>query len=288
MNQEAEVIRSDSKISYSYATIRLTQSRIDKGLIALPIALAKWFPDHNAHIQVYLGDSAIAQPKRYSCGSGSTKECRIGGVSQWFEDNGLTSGDEIVVQVVDKENSIYRLIAERRFLAATQELQSSFDNATDEQEATEKLVRLAEWTHTQKDGVVLNEYRRLVATSAPVGRRSPRRRESRFRERTPAHLRRLLAQLYRGRCQVCDFGFLKRTNEPYFEIHHLDATAGHHPKNLVVVCGNCHNQFEHADVEPEFNDQQWLIRVRFNRIAYQVKQLVLTTPMLGSYKELYV
>jgi len=288
MNRKAEIIRSKSRISYSYATIRLTQSRIDKGLIAIPITLAKWFPDHNADIQVYLDDSPIPHMKRYSSYSSSTKECRIGGVKQWFEENDLRSGEEIVVQLLDTENFTYRLVPEKNFVVTTQELQSNFDNSADEVEASEKLVRLSHWTNTERGSVILNEYRRLVATSVPVERQFTRRNSSRSRASTPPNLRALLGQLYRGHCQVCDFWFLKRSNEPYFEIHHVDAMAGHHPKNLIVVCGNCHNQFEHADVAPEFNAEHWLIKVHFNRILHQVNQIALTTPMPDFSKELFV
>lgn len=288
MKREAEVIRSKSQISYSYATVRLTQSRIDKGLIAIPITLAKWFPRHNRDIEVYLNDSAVAQSKRYSSYDSSTKECRIGGVRHWFEENNLKSGDEIVVQFIDMERSIYRLIPERDFVVATQGLQTSFDNSTSEPEASEKLAKLSEWTNVEKGTVASNEYRRLVATSVPEERRLTARKSSRSRESTPPSLRILLGQLYQGRCQVCDFWFLKRNKEPYFEIHHINAVRGNHPQNLVVVCGNCHNQFEHADAEPEFNDEQWLIRVYFNRVLHQVNQVALTARTPSFSKELFV
>lgn len=288
MKEEANVVRSKSRITYSYATIRLTRSRIDKGLIAVPIALAKWFPDHNADIQVYLDDSPIAQSKRYSSYDSSTKECRIGGVRQWFEESDLRSGDEIVVQVIDKEHLTYRLISEKDFVTATQQLQSSLDRSTDELEASDKLARLSEWTNLENSEVVLNEYRRLAATTVPMERRFTRRRPSRSRESTPPNLRTLLGQLYQGHCQVCDFWFLKRNDEPYFEIHHLDAMGGHHPKNLVVVCGNCHNQFEHADVAREFNDEEWLISVHFNRVLHQINQMALSARMPDFSKELFV
>jgi len=288
MKREAGVVRTKSPISYSYATIRLTQSRIDKGLIAVPVALAGWFPDHNADIQIHLDDSLLSQSKRYSSYNSSTKECRIGGVKQWFDENDLKSGDEVVVQVIDKENLAYRLIPEKDFVAATQELQSSFDDSPNELEASEKLASLSGWTNTGRGGVALNEYLRLVATSVPAKRPLTGGRFSRSRETAPPSLRTLLGQLYQGRCQVCDFWFLKRNKAPYFEVHHLDATRGHHPKNLVVVCGNCHNQFEHADVVPDFNDEQWLIRVHFNRNQHQVNQLALATRVPDFSKELFV
>jgi hypothetical protein len=170
MKQETGVIRSKSQINYGYATIRLTQSRINKGLIAIPTTLAAWFPDHNTDIQIYLNDSPIAQSKRFSSYNSSTKECRIGGAKQWFEENKLKSGDEIVVQLVDRERSIYRLVPEKDFVAATRQLQANFDNAANETEASAKLIGLSQWTNTKENGVVLSEYRRLAAAAIPEGR----------------------------------------------------------------------------------------------------------------------
>jgi hypothetical protein len=288
MRQKGQVVRSESQINYSYATVRLTQSRIDKGLIAVPVSLADWFPDHNANIEIHLNDSPISQSKRYSPYSSSTKECRIGGVRQWFEENNLKSGDEIVIQLIDRQRLIYRLIPEVKFVAATQGLQTGLDNSASEAEASEKIVSLSEWTNIARGGVALNEYRRLIATPVSAQRGLTTRKSSRPRESTPPSLRTLLGHLYQGHCQVCDFRFLKRNKEPYFEIHHLDARGGHHPKNLVVVCGNCHNQFEYADVVPEFNSEQWLVGVHFNRALHQVNQIVLTAKMPSFFKELFV
>jgi len=81
-DKSSGVIQSKSKINYNYATIKITQSRIDKGLIAIPVTLSKWFPGHNDTIQVYLNDSPVSQTKNYSSYTSSTHECRIGGVSQ--------------------------------------------------------------------------------------------------------------------------------------------------------------------------------------------------------------
>jgi len=60
----SQVIQSRSAINYSYATIQITQSRVDKGLIAIPMSLAEWFPDYNTTIQVYLDDSLCANCHR--------------------------------------------------------------------------------------------------------------------------------------------------------------------------------------------------------------------------------
>lgn len=211
-----------------------------------------------------------------------------GGVKDWFKENGIKSGDEIVIQVIDKENFIYRLIPEQKFVKETRELQLSLDNSESEWEASEKLTTLAQWTSLDKKQVVYNEYKRLVNTITAQDREYVENRLSRARETTPASLRTLLETIYQGHCQVCDFWFLKRDTRPYFEIHHLNPLKGHHPKNLVVVCGNCHNQFEYANVGHEFNNDSWLIRVLFNEGIYQVNQIALNIKWEDSVKSLFI
>ena len=248
------LIQNKSNINYSYATIKITQSRIDKGLIAIPVSLTKWFPDKNDTIQVYLSDSPVSQIKHYSSYRSSTRECRIGGMKDWLRENNIKSEEEIVIQFIDKERFIYRLIPERNFILKTKELQYKFDASENEQEASEKIINLTEWTHLDRNKVALNEYHRLIDTSVSEDRQYIKKDASRARESTPANLRTLLEEIYKGYCQLCDFWFLKRDKRPYFEIHHLNPLKGHHPKNLVAVCGNCHDQFEYAEVKENFDD----------------------------------
>jgi len=289
MGQSAsKVARSNSRITYNYATIKITQSRIDKGLIAIPVGLTEWFPNRNETIEIFLNDSPVSQTKHYSSYTSSTRECRIGGVRQWFQQNNIKSGDEIVVQLIDKERFIYRLIPEQNFISKTQELQSSFDTSETEKEASGTITTLAYWTHLGRDNVILNEYYRLANTLPLKERPYTRRRLGQARENVPANLRTLLGHIYGGHCQVCDFWFLKRDKEPYFEIHHLDPSKGHHLKNLLVVCGNCHNQFEYTYVKQEFSDDLWLVRVYFNEIMHVVKQLMLDVEFEGFFKELFI
>jgi hypothetical protein len=104
-----EIIKSKSEINYSYATIKMTQSRIDKGLIAIPASLEKWFPDHIKTIHVYLDDSPILRTLKYTPRTSSTRECRIYTMKEWFGKNNIKEGDEIVIQAIDRKKFIYRL-----------------------------------------------------------------------------------------------------------------------------------------------------------------------------------
>src|SRR3972149_7967660 len=262
--RSADVLRSKSEITYSYATIKLTQSRIDKGLIAVPVSLAGWFPDQNDTVEIYLNDSPSSQTKQYSSYNSSTRECRIGGMKEWFQQNNIKSGDEIVIQLIDKEHFIYRLIPERNFILKTKELQDSFDNSETEQEASEKITTLAEWTDLDTEKVVLSEYHRLINAIPIQERRYIKKRSNQAREGAPHNLRILLGDIYQGHCQVCDFWFLKKDNRPYFETHHINPLLGNNPKNMVLVCANCHRQFEYTDVHHEFNNEGWLVKVSFN------------------------
>ena len=167
-------------------------------------------------------------------------------------------------------------------------MQHSFDISETEQEASVKVITLSQWTQLNKDEVVFNEYYRLANTLPSKERKYIKKSENRARESIPANLRTLLGGVYKGHCQVCNFWFLKRDKAPYFEIHHLDPLRGHHPKNLVVVCGNCHNQFEHANVKQEFTDDSWLVRVSFNEVIHTVTQALFTRKVEGFFKELFI
>lgn len=288
VQQPLERIVSKSEINYNYTTVKMTQSRIEKGLIAMPRALAEWFPLHNADIQVYLDDSPVLESKNYSSYDSSTRECRIGGMREWFRKNNIRTGDEVVIQMVDKHSSIYRIASEEKFVDKTRDLQRTFDDSQSEEVAEQKIGALVHWTLLDKNGVVLNEFKRQAHTVPIQARSYIQTRFSRARESAPASVRTLLGALYRGYCQVCDFGFLKRDSKPFFEIHHLNPSRGHHPKNLVVVCGNCHNQFEHANVHIEFDNNDWLVRVSFNNRPYQVRQVLSTLKLEDPIKEVFI
>ncbi|MBI4296416.1 MAG: HNH endonuclease [Chloroflexi bacterium] len=276
MEQESSgVISSKSQISYDYATIKITKSRIDRGLVAFPRSLAKYFPARNKMIQVYLDDATTFQPKQYSSYTSSTREGRIGGLKEWLQKNSIRSNDEIVIQFLDREHYVYRLIPERDFIVRTQELQESLDSSLSDDEASSSVADLVKWIRLDKAEVISNEYDRLLnAFPTQIERRFAVRRLGRARESAPPNVRTLLEEIYRGHCQICDFWFLKEDKRPYFEIHHLNPAKGHHPRNLLVVCGNCHNQFEYANVKHEF-DNEWLVGVSFNERFYAVKQVAL-------------
>ena len=281
-------MKTKSEINYDYQTIEISQSRIDKGLIALPRSLTGWFPDHHTTIRVYLGDSPIPEVKNYTSYTGSTNESRIGGMADWFNANNIRGGDEIVIQLIDEKEGIYRLIAENDFIIKTKKLQDSFDNSQDEEEALEGVVQLAKWTELDKSRVSLNEYRRLVDTMPIRKREYVSRQSNQTRERAPHNLRVLLGEIYQGRCQVCDFTFLKKDDKPYFEIHHIDPVESHQPKNLMVVCANCHRQFQFANADHIFNDESWLIKVNFNQSSYDINQILLNAKIEDFMKQTHV
>jgi hypothetical protein len=288
MQESPQTIRTKSAINYNYMTIKMTQSRIDKGLIAIPVSLTKWFPRFSSTVHVYLDDLPDLQPKTFSPYESSTRECRIGGLAGWFKEKEIKSGDEIVIQVIDEEKSVYRLVSEGIFITKTLELQDGFDKSESEQEASGKVNTLGQWVQLDRQKVMLSEFNRLIDIMPLESREYAKRRLSRARERVPANLRILLEGIYKGHCQLCDFWFLNRSKKAYFETHHLDPFQGHHPKNVVVVCGNCHNQFEHANMHQDFDTDGWLIRVSFNDRTYLVNQAVLGTKPERPFKDVFV
>lgn len=167
-------------------------------------------------------------------------------------------------------------------------MQDGFDKSESEQEASGKVNTLGQCVQLDRQKVMMSEFNRLIDIMPLESREYAKRRLSRARERVPANLRILLEGIYKGHCQLCDFWFLKRSSKPYFETHHLNPFHGHHPKNVVVVCGNCHNQFEHANVHQDFDTDGWLIMVSFNDRAYSVNQTALNVKPERAFKDVFV
>jgi predicted HNH restriction endonuclease len=287
MQETSQIIQNKSEINYSYITIKATQSRIDKGLIAIPVSLTKWFPDHADTIQVYLDDSTILQTKKYSSYNSTTRECRIYGMKEWFEKNEIKNGDEIVIQIVDKDNFAYRLIPESNFIIKTQQIQNKFDNSTNEQEALQNLIEIGNWTKAAEEIVKLREFHRLIKETNIEERKRIIRRELSTKDNAPPNIKILLGKIYAGHCQVCDFWFLKKDKNPYFETHHINPEKANYIQNLLLICGNCHNQFHYADVKQELKEG-WISRVFFNDRVFEVNQIVFKQKFEEATKEIFI
>ena len=286
---QLKIIDTLSAINQPYITIRMTQSRLDKGLIALPISLAtEWFPSKNTSINVYLGNSNVIQLKNYSSYKSKTREARIGGLAQWFQETKLNDGNEIVIQFIDKENYIYRLIPESNFIKRTKELQKDFDDSKNDDDASDKILTLTKWLDLKEKEVAINEYNRLINEMDLIKRRVIEKSSSCITENAPSNIRIILEKIYKGHCQVCDFSFLKKNGKPYFEIHHINPSIGHHLKNIVLVCANCHRQFTYANVRHIFHNNGWLTQVIFNDKQYSLNQVILEMPQRKILKKIIV
>ncbi len=279
--------KTESKTGYSYATIKITKSRIDKGLLALPITLMDWFPRKNSRIKVFFGDSSIPEVKTYTSYHSKSHESRIGGLAEWFGRNKIREGDEVVVQIIDKKNFIYRLTPETEFVKQIRKIQDKFDTASDEKEVSETISEIAKWADTDRTSVGLTEFHRLAQGSNIVyDRKRFIRKTTDVRENVPVNIKTLLGEIYQGHCQVCDFWFLKRDRTPYYEIHHINPVLGNSLKNLLLVCGNCHNQFTYAYVKEKFREG-WLSKVIFNNTKFVVNQIIFKVDFHKPVKQIF-
>lgn len=277
-SDEMNITKIRSEINYPYHTIKITQSRIDKGLLAVPRSLSRLFPEENRDINIILDASEKPQKKGYSSYRSRTRESRIGGLSSWFSDNNVVNGDEIILQCIDRKTNLYRLILEKNFLEETRTIQTFMDNSGKEDEVYQNLSQISRHTNVGQKSVIIREYKRLVNTIHYERRPMSKQSERLQRQTAPPNIRVLLKEIFNGHCQVCDFTFLTLNNQPYFEIHHINPDTGHHPKNLILVCANCHRQFEYSHVKQFFNNDDWLIRVRFNNTEFPVNLKNLMRP----------
>lgn len=153
-------------------------------------------------------------------------------------------------------------------------IQKSFDISKDEDKAESNINQLSNWVRQERQNIIKNEYLRLSNKELIIKRKLKKSNANFVRETTPTNIRLILGNIYNGFCQECSFTFLKRNNSPYFEIHHLNSALGHHPKNLVLVCSNCHRKFEYAYVQTSFNIDGWLMKVNFNETEYHINQAI--------------
>lgn len=263
-------IKLPSLINYNYSTIKMTRSRIEYGLLAIPKSILFLFPKKSSDLLIYFDNSKILRKKSFVI-SEKNRESRVYGLSEWYNNNKFREDDEIIIQLINYEEKIYRFIAEKRFVELNTKLQKKFDKSINEKDAESHLLKLSEWNVIDSEHAALREMYRLSMENF-IGRKNKIKNNIKSKELVPPRQRILLTNIYKGVCQVCKFWFLKKDNHPYFEIHHLDASIGNHPKNLIVVCSNCHKQFEYANVKKEYDKKGWLAEVSFNQNKFYVKQ----------------
>jgi hypothetical protein len=260
----------DEKRSF---TIRATASRLGKGLLAVPQKFRDLFPHKKGQIQVAFDDEEKTRALTFGPYDPVVKENRIFGLGQWFSKRGVREGDLISITVEDPRNQKYR-IALDRFVRQQQEKRSreNLQVSQTDAEAERELNTLSRLTKKRPRELARQEILRIAKESP----RQPRVRVSPsaagHHEGVPCGIRVLLRELHGGKCQLCSFTFKKRNGETYFELHHVDPQVGHHPNNLLVLCANCHAQFEHALVTDFEFAGNWLVGVTINGRRLAVRQ----------------
>jgi rubredoxin len=259
-------------VTNSSLTIYATDSRISKGLLAIPRKFEGEFPATKGKILVVFDDGTRVEPKLYVPYDLKIKESRIFGLSRWFSRRGIVAGDAITITLENPMKGIYRIaldrfVKQRRAVEARRQLYT-----TDSPEiAGEQLRRLADSKKEKVQEIAFQEIA-LMAQRPLLNRKRVMVLQKGRAEAVPPSLRALLEAIHQGRCQICDFTFKKRDGKPYFEIHHLEPDKGHHPMNVLVICPNCHAQLENATVAEMERVMGWLVAVRINGKRFRVRQ----------------
>jgi len=265
----------ESNIPFNYKTIKVTQSRIDKGLLAIPVSLIDYFPKQKTKVFVAFDKSLKVSSKNFTPYTSSSRECRIGGLRSFYENLQIKDGDELVVQILDEKK--YRIFGEKQFENFVKRNEKELDESKDETEVSLKLKQISKFTNSNFRETVLSEYFRLSKNKIQK-RKYKSVRVGEIKESVPPSIRKILSEIYNGKCQITNFGFLMKSRKPYFEIHHIRPDLGNHLKNLLVVCPNIHAQFTYAKVEEYFDEEEWLRRVKLNDNEYIVNHIIDNIP----------
>jgi len=265
--------KMQSEIGYNYITIKITQSRINKGLLSIPVSLLDRFPKEKRKITVFFDDEEQPSMKSFVPYSSSSKECRINGLTSWFGKNKIQEKDEIVIQFLDENGAVYRIIRENKFIEQIKLLENSIEKAKDDEDLEKCFEDLSLKVNQSKKEVAIVEFLRL--NNEEMKRRVYRKSYTPLaKENTPSPLRKILELIYQGKCQVSNFTFLQRNGKPYFEVYHIKHDYGNHFKNILVVSPNIHAMFTYSHYEEYFDNDGWLRKVKFNGEEFNVYQAI--------------
>jgi hypothetical protein len=262
--------KSKSNIPFDYVTVKTTKSRIDKGLLAIPVSLVDLFPKTASKIFL-LNETGKEEAKSFTPYNSSSRECRIGGLKEFYTKNKIKDGEELVIQLLDDDK--FKIIPEKIFEKQISDLEIKIDKSTKEKEVEEHIKKLSKITNKVSEDVIKSEFVRL-ANQEITTRKTRVIPKVKTKENVPVSLRKILSELYSGKCQISNFTFLMKNGKTYFEIHHIDPFKGNHFKNLLVVSPNVHAQFTYANPEQYFDDENWLRKVKFDKESYSVFQII--------------
>ncbi|MDO4880790.1 MAG: HNH endonuclease signature motif containing protein [Capnocytophaga sp.] len=265
----------NSKLPLNYITIKVTKSRIDKGLLAIPVSLIDLFPKNTKEIYLIdeIGNHWI---KNFTPYQSSSRECRIGGMKSFYEKYGIQENDELIIQILD--DGKYRIIPEKLFQEKFTHHWNEFEQSNSEIDLKNNLSLISKISNLSEKEVLQNIFVQL--SNETIKERNIIERPSiSVRESVNFSLRKILLEMYFGKCQLSGFTFIMKNGKPYFEIHHIDANKGNHLKNLLVVSPNIHAQFTYCNLEQTFDDEGWLRKVKFNNEqTFDVFQIIDNLP----------
>jgi len=268
--------KENSKVPFNYITIKTTKSRIEKGLLAIPVSLIDLFPKTSKYIYL-INEKGKAERKTFTPYTSSSRECRIGGLKDFYRVNHINDGEELVIQILDEGK--YNIIPEKIFKGIIIDFEKTLETIDSEAEVEKQIDIISKVTNTTKETVLRSEFVRL-ANKKIKERKIKVIHHVKRREEVPASLKMILLNLYKGKCQVSGFTFLMKNGKPYFEIHHIDPLKGNHMKNLLVVSPNVHAQFTYSNTEHFFDIEGWLRKVKFNEESFSVFQICDKLPKL--------
>src|SRR5215831_4868600 len=150
-----------NEIGYNYVTIKITRSRINKGLLAIPVSLLDKFPKEKQKITIFFDDEENPSFKGFTPYNSSSQECRISGLTNWFVKNKIQNQDEIVIQFLDENQRIYRIIKESNFIEQINILEDRISKIEKETDLEKYFESLSLKVNKPKKEIAIVEFLKL-------------------------------------------------------------------------------------------------------------------------------
>ncbi|EOC5019287.1 TPA: hypothetical protein R1X41_001659 [Campylobacter upsaliensis] len=150
------MLLENSKLPLNYTYIKTTQSRIDKKLLAIPASLSDKF-NQNVNKICILDENDRETFKSFTPYKSASRECRIGGMGEFYKKFKIKADDELVIIFYAKDK--IKILLEKYFLKLIkQNLKTLETSNNNNNEFVKALNHLSKNINMDKMQILKNQF----------------------------------------------------------------------------------------------------------------------------------
>ncbi|EJF7502587.1 hypothetical protein M8562_001497 [Campylobacter upsaliensis] len=149
------MLLENSKLPLNYTYIKTTQSRIDKKLLAIPASLSDKF-NQNVNKICILDENDRETFKSFTPYKSTSRECRIGGMGEFYKKFKIKADDELVIIFYAKDK--IKILLEKYFLKLIKQNLKTLETSNNNNEFVKALNHLSKNINMDKMQILKNQF----------------------------------------------------------------------------------------------------------------------------------